>query len=478
MKGKFLFHKIIALVLITMFISLFTCGIAEANYSYKYNDYISFLFPDENYFDRKNFKDFLNSLNNFTKGLNTRSDYNTTKKQMINKILDLRDNYSESSVVSNISTRLLNTVLADNSNSSTNLIQTILKQISSLFSSTITTISADETVKINSDTATQLAGNDYSVELSANIYYAGGLDNNGNPKSDKWVVLIHGFMMNGQAITDAVGEMYINQGYNILAPDLRGSGNTGGKTGMGYLESLDVFDWLTYINERFPNNSNKILVHGVSLGGATTLYLSGLTVNNRSIKDLNVIGLVDDCGYTSMTGIIKDLLGTVGDSELVSTILGLFNKDGLDNLLTDDQIKNFVINYVDVGLTQDNYDEKQDALNSLKNCEVPILIIHGTEDTTVPYKNSETVYNEAMKISTIPYVQRFSAEGEPHAFIVVGNQYNVYEGHVQNFIAKAESISAGNTTDKESDYVEEKEEKGSTLEKILKTLILFKDMLF
>ena len=83
-----------------------------------------------------------------------------------------------------------------------------------------------------------------------------------------------------------------------------------------------------------------------------------------------------------------------------------------------------------------------------------------------------------MKISTIPYVQRFSAEGEPHAFIVVGNQYNVYEGHVQNFITKAESISAGNTTDKESDYVEEKEEKGSTLEKILKTLILFKDMLY
>ena len=181
MKGKFLFHKIIALVLITMFISLFTCGIAEANYSYKYNVYISFLFPDENYFDRKNFKDFLNSFNNFTKGLNTRSDYNTTKKQMINKILDLRDNYSESSVVSNISTRLLNTILADNSNSTTNLIQTILKQISSLFSSTITTISADETVKINSDTATQLAGNDYSVELSANIYYAGGLDDNGNP---------------------------------------------------------------------------------------------------------------------------------------------------------------------------------------------------------------------------------------------------------------------------------------------------------
>ena len=113
-----------------------------------------------------------------------------------------------------------------------------------------------------------------------------------------------------------LGEMYLEQGYNILAPDLRGAGNTSGSNGMGYLESLDVFDWLTYLNNRYSNNCSQILVHGVSLGGATTLFLSGLEVDGQTIKDKNVIGLVDDCGYTSMTGIIKDLLNTVGDSEL------------------------------------------------------------------------------------------------------------------------------------------------------------------
>ena len=103
------------------------------------------------------------------------------------------------------------------------------------------------------------------------------------------MVLVHGFMMNGQAITDALGEMYLEQGYNILAPDLRGAGNTSGSNGMGYLESLDVFDWLTYLNNRYSNNCSQILVHGVSLGGATTLFLSGLEVDGQTIKDKNVL---------------------------------------------------------------------------------------------------------------------------------------------------------------------------------------------
>lgn len=75
-------------------------------------------------------------------------------------------------------------------------------------------------------------------------------------------------------------------------------------------------------------------------------------------------------------------------------------------------------------------------------------------------------------------MQRFIADGEPHAFIVVGNQYNVYEGHVHNFIKEAESIAAGNTSDKESTYEQEEEEQSSLWDNIIKTLVLFKDMLF
>lgn len=478
MRKKILFHKTLSIILIVLFITLFTFSSVQAYSSYKYNDYMNIIFQDEQYFDRNTYKNFLNVFNSYTKGLNFNSDYNTIKKQMITKVLELRKNYPNSATVSNISNKLLNKIINDNSNNSQNLIQNILNEIISLFNSSIVMMVPDETVTINSTTATKLVGDKYNVELSANIYYANDLNSDGTPKSNKWVVLVHGFMMNGQAITDALGEMYLEQGYNILAPDLRGAGNTSGNNGMGYLESLDVFDWLTYLNNRYSNNCSQILVHGVSLGGATTLFLSGLEIDGKTIKDKNVIGLVDDCGYTSMTGIIKDLLNTIGDSELVSMILGIFDKDSLSDILTDEQIKEFLITTVGVGLTEENFDKKQDAINSLRKCEVPLLIIHGTNDTTVPFKNSDIVYNEAMKISSIPYVQRYIADGEPHAFIVVGNQYNVYEGHVHNFIKEAESIAAGNTSDKESNYEQEEEKQSSSWDNIIKTLVLFKDMLF
>ena len=277
-----------------------------------------------------------------------------------------------------------------------------------------------------------------------------------------------------------IGAIYLDQGFNVIAPDLRGCGSSEGKSTMGYLESLDVYDWLTYLNSAYPNNCNEIIVHGVSLGGATTLFLSGLEVDGVSIKDKKVIGVIEDCGYTSMTGIINDLFGSLGDSELVAKVLGLLNKVDLGNLgntlASDSLVKNLLINTIDVGLTEENFDEKQNALNSLANAEVPILIIHGNADSTVPFENSDRVYETAMNNNKIPYVQRFIAEDENHAFIIMGNKYNVYEGHVQNFIAKAEEIKAGNTVDKDSNYEQEEEQSNSVFNSIFRLFTLFKNM--
>lgn len=52
---------------------------------------------------------------------------------------------------------------------------------------------------------------------------------------------------------------------------------------MGYLESLDVWDWLTYLNKNY--DCEEIFVHGVSLGGATTVFVSGLEVDGKTMED-------------------------------------------------------------------------------------------------------------------------------------------------------------------------------------------------
>lgn len=473
MNKKFLFSKILAIFAIVILLISFTTSSA----------YAAFTFSSITYNNDTAYRLYLNDMNSFTNGINSRTDYNTARKQMINKILELRDKYNNKPGINNISNKLLTAVLTEDTGNTSNLLQKILDLIKSLFSNigtNLKTLTPDAVVNTQATTAGKLVGNDYNVKLSANIYYA-NKDANGNPTSNKWVVLVHAFMMNGQAIADTLGQMYLDQGFNVIAPDLRGCGNSEGKSTMGYLESLDIYDWLTYLNNTYPNNCNEIVVHGVSLGGATTLFLSGLEVDGVSIKDKKVIGVIEDCGYTSMTGIINDLFGSLGDSELVATVLGLLDKVDLGNLgnilSSDNLVENLLINTIDVGLTTENFDEKQNALNSLANAEVPILIIHGTADTTVPFENSDRVYETAMNNTKIPYVQRFVAEGENHAFIIMGNKYNVYEGHVQNFITKAEEIKAGNTVDKDSDYEQEEEQGNSIFNSLFRLLTLFKNML-
>ena len=164
--------------------------------------------------------------------------------------------------------------------------------------------------------------------LNARIYLA-------DKNSEKWAVLIHPFMLSSSLMYNAVGEMYTSQGFNVLAPDLRGFGSSSGSVAMGYLESLDVYDWIKDLNANYARygvniRPEVIVVHGISLGGATTLQLAtnpDIAAANggpytRTLTDLNVKGFVDDCGYTSMTGIITGMFTMGIDSSQLTSILG------------------------------------------------------------------------------------------------------------------------------------------------------------
>lgn len=294
------------------------------------------------------------------------------------------------------------------------------------------------TATINAQTAAKLAGSKYNAKLNSYIYYA-QTDSNGKPTSDKWVVLVHGFMMNGKWMANSVGKMYLDKGINVLAIDLRGHGKSEGKVAMGYLESLDVWDWLTYLNSHYT--VNEVFVHGVSLGGATTVQLSGLSVNGKTLKSQHVIGLIEDCGYSSMTSIMNAQLG--GESEIIIKILNLVNVESLYALIGEGNIRDFLINVIGVGLTKENFSTLENGLNSLAKAELPLLIVHGNKDSMVPFSNSTRIYNTAQANKKIPFVDRYIAEGQEHAFITIGLNYDTYNGYVVNFIDKAEK-HAGN----------------------------------
>ena len=498
MKKSFkIVNLIVVLTLIAAIVAMPTVANAASFYNYgssKSNsrgfNFGSMLeMATQRYQSVNKYKEYLNEMTKFTNGLNKNMSVSEMKIQIIDKATELRNKYSSSSAIPKISNQIINTTINSNATSTSDLLGTITSTLKKLLGNTsnaIESLTPDVTIdNMTATTAGEICGEKYKVNLVGKIYYA-GTDKSGNPTSNKWVYLVQGSQMNGQAMADSLGQMYLDRGYNVLAPDSRGYGSSGGSVAMGYVESLDVWDWLTYLNNTYGDKCQKIIVHGVSLGGATTVFASGLEINGKTMKDQHVRGLVEDCGYTSLTGIIKGMLSSSSSSdsssnELVAKILGISKKDNLSSLsssnLSDEVIKKLLINVIDVGLTDENFDQHQNALDSLNKCELPILIVHGTKDTTVPYENSTEIYNTAMANSKIPYVQRYSAEGQQHAFVVLGSQYNVYKGHVENFISKAEEISEGKTVNKESDYKQEEVQKTSAITQLLKALKLIKNII-
>lgn len=478
--------KTLKIVLVMLIIAITVTIPVTSNASFSFWSFINKKNTSEairkKYTSMNQYSSFLDEFNGFTDGLNSSTSVDDLKLNIIKKTEELQKKYGESSSISSASNQILNKAMNSTTTDSSEFLQSIISTSKGSLKSKNNAMKSLEPNVVATNEATtagKLSGDKYKVKLSGNIYYA-DLDSNGKPTSNKWVVLVHGFMMNGQAMADAVGQMYLEQGFNILAPDLRGFGKSEGSDAMGYLESLDVWDWLTYLNQQYPNNCDEIVVHGVSLGGATTVFLSGLQVDGQSIKDKHVMGLIEDCGYTSMTGIVKDMLvSNNNNTSLTAKQLGISDKtdlSGITSTVGDTVIKKLIMNAVDVGLTDANYDELSNNLNSLNRCTLPILIVHGTKDSTVPFKNSTEIYNAAISNKNIPYVQRFVAEGEQHAFIILGSKENVYVGHVKNFIAQAEKIKSGETVNKESNYQEEKEQKTSMINGLVKALKLIKNM--
>lgn len=151
-------------------------------------------------------------------------------------------------------------------------------------------------------------------------------------------------------------------GYNVVVPDLHASGlSDGDAIGMGWLDRKDMLQWLEVFK------SDTIIVHGVSMGAATTMMMSGEQMPDwvRNIR------FIEDCGYTS-----------VWDE---------FSKE----LKEEFGLPAFPLMYSTSMLCKLRYGwsfSEASALRQVKKCQYPMLFIHGDNDTFVPTEMSLRLY--------------------------------------------------------------------------------------
>lgn len=117
--------------------------------------------------------------------------------------------------------------------------------------------------------------------------------------SGKTAVLVHGYTGNALGMM-MVARIYSEQlGYNVLLPDLYAHGLSGGKAiRMGWKDRFDVLAWMEEAVRLFGEKT-KLVVHGVSMGAATTMCVAG-ELDSRPQLLPHVKCFIEDCGYTSV----------------------------------------------------------------------------------------------------------------------------------------------------------------------------------
>ena len=173
----------------------------------------------------------------------------------------------------------------------------------------------------------------------------------------KTAVIVHGYTDNAIRMF-MIGYLYNRDlGFNILLPDLQHQGESEGRAiQMGWKDRLDVLQWMNITNSIF-GDSTQMVVHGISMGGATTMMVSG------EEQQPFVKCFVEDCGYTSVWDEFSH--------ELKSSF-------GLPP---------FPLMYTTSWLCEKKYGwnfKEAPSLKQVAKCQLPMLFIHGDKDTYVP----------------------------------------------------------------------------------------------
>ena len=221
-------------------------------------------------------------------------------------------------------------------------------------------------------------------------------------ESHKYVVICHGYGSIPQDMGGFAFRFY-ERGYNILAPAARAHELSEGQyASMGWLERLDIVDWVNTLAAQDPNA--EIVLYGISMGGATVMM--------TAVEELpaNVKCIIEDCGYSSVwdefAGQLEEMFGlptfpVLDAASLVTRVRAGFGF------------------------------KEASAVEQLKKATLPMLFIHGEDDTFVPYWMLDVVYDACASAEK----ERLSVPGAGHGG-AAGTDPELYWSTVEAFLAK------------------------------------------
>lgn len=218
--------------------------------------------------------------------------------------------------------------------------------------------------------------------------------------AQRTIVAMHGWRSSWANDFGMIADFWHKNHCNVLYAEQRGQNNSGGDyMGFGLLERYDCLDWVNWVNERCGTET-PVYLAGVSMGATTVLMSTGLELPT------NVRGIMADCGFTSPHEIWKHVVEN-----------NLHVSYGLCAAAADDMCKK----KIQMGT------KEYSTIEAMQHCSIPVLFVHGTDDTFVPIK--------------MTYENYVACAGPKRLFVVPGAEHGMsyyvdrdgYEAATKNF---------------------------------------------
>lgn len=181
------------------------------------------------------------------------------------------------------------------------------------------------------------------------------------------VVLFHGVSDNREGMR-GYAELFLSRGYSVLLPDSRAQGESGGAFATyGLLETDDIHRWVDWVQ----SNEHPTCVYGFGESMGAGLVLQSLAVEKR------FCAVVAESGYANFREASYDhVAGSLGVSPWFT-----------ETLLRPAIEVGYVYARWRYGL---NFNDVSPE-NAVEGSITPVLLIHGTADTSLYPHNSEEI---------------------------------------------------------------------------------------
>ncbi len=188
-----------------------------------------------------------------------------------------------------------------------------------------------------------------------------------NPK--RVIIAMHGWRSSWSQDFGAISDFWYDNDCSVLFAEQRGQNKSGGEyMGFGLLERYDCLDWIDWVNDR-TTGKLPIYLGGVSMGATTVLMAAGSELPET------VKGIVADCGFTSPGAIWKHVA-----KKNLHIPYGIYRD--LANGMCRKRIH----------FGADDYS----CPEALGRCTVPVMFVHGTEDSFVPIEMTYENYKACV----------------------------------------------------------------------------------